>query len=143
VLAARLSDAKFFWENDLRRVKDAGLEGMGAGLANVTFHNKLGSQADRIARIAALAREIAPYVGADPDLAEQAAMVAKADLQSAMVGEFPELQGLMGSYYAKAAGLDPAVAAACQDHYSRWDHRTPCRKRPYRWPWRWPTRSTR
>jgi len=118
VLAARLSDAKFFWENDLRRVKDAGLEGMGAGLANVTFHNKLGSQADRIARIAALAREIAPYVGADPDLAEQAAMVAKADLQSAMVGEFPELQGLMGSYYAKAAGLDPAVAAACQDHYS-------------------------
>jgi glycyl-tRNA synthetase beta chain len=118
VLAARLSDAKFFWENDLRRVKDAGLEGMGAGLANVTFHNKLGSQADRIARIAALAREIAPHVGADPDLAEQAAMVAKADLQSAMVGEFPELQGLMGSYYAKAAGLDPAVAAACQDHYS-------------------------
>ena len=118
VLAARLSDAKFFWENDLRRVKDAGLEGMGAGLANVTFHNKLGSQADRIARIAALAREIAPHVGADPDLAEQAARVAKADLQSAMVGEFPELQGLMGSYYAKAAGLDPAVAAACQDHYS-------------------------
>ena len=118
VLAARLSDAKFFWENDLRRVKDAGFEGMGAGLANVTFHNKLGSQADRIARIAALAREIAPHVGADPDLAEQAARVAKADLQSAMVGEFPELQGLMGSYYARAAGLDPAVAAACQDHYS-------------------------
>ncbi|MDA0720989.1 MAG: glycine--tRNA ligase subunit beta [Proteobacteria bacterium] len=118
VLAARLSDAKFFWENDLRRVKDAGLEGMGAGLANVTFHNKLGSQADRIARIAALAREIAPHVGADPDLAEQAARVAKADLQSEMVGEFPELQGLMGSYYARAAGLDPAVAAACQDHYS-------------------------
>ncbi|XOY55516.1 MAG: glycine--tRNA ligase subunit beta [Rhodobacterales bacterium] len=118
VLAARLSDAKFFWENDLRRVKDAGLEGMGAGLANVTFHNKLGSQADRIARIAALAREIAPHVGADPDLAEQAARVAKADLQSAMVGEFPELQGLIGSYYARAAGSDPAVAAACQDHYS-------------------------
>jgi glycyl-tRNA synthetase beta chain len=118
VLAARLSDAKFFWENDLRTVKAEGLEGMGAGLANVTFHNKLGSQADRIARIAALAREIAPHVGADPDLAEQAARVAKADLQSAMVGEFPELQGLMGRYYATAAGLDPAVAAACQDHYS-------------------------
>jgi glycyl-tRNA synthetase beta chain len=118
VLAARLSDAKFFWENDLRRVKDAGLEGMGAGLANVTFHNKLGSQADRIARIAALAREIAPHVGADPDLAEQAARVAKADLQSEMVNEFPELQGLMGRYYATAAGSDPAVAAACQDHYS-------------------------
>lgn len=118
VLAARLSDAKFFWENDLRTVKAEGLEGMGAGLANVTFHNKLGSQADRIARIAALAREIAPHVGADPDLAEQAAKVAKADLQSEMVGEFPELQGLMGCYYARAAGLDPAVAAACQDHYS-------------------------
>ncbi|MBQ2260305.1 MAG: glycine--tRNA ligase subunit beta [Loktanella sp.] len=118
VLAARLSDAKFFWENDLRTVKAEGLEGMGAGLANVTFHNKLGSQADRIARIAALAREIAPHVGADPDLAEQAAKVAKADLQSEMVGEFPELQGLMGRYYAAAAGLDEAVAAACQDHYS-------------------------
>jgi glycyl-tRNA synthetase beta chain len=118
VLAARLSDAKFFWENDLRTVKADGLEGMGAGLANVTFHNKLGSQADRIARIAALAREIAPHVGADPDLAEQAAKVAKADLQSEMVGEFPELQGLMGRYYAAHAGLDPAVAAACQDHYS-------------------------
>ena len=118
VLAARLSDAKFFWENDLRTVKAEGLEGMGAGLANVTFHNKLGSQADRIARIAALALEIAPHVGADPDLAEQAAKVAKADLQSEMVGEFPELQGLMGRYYATAAGLNPAVAAACQDHYS-------------------------
>ncbi|WP_019954024.1 glycine--tRNA ligase subunit beta [Yoonia vestfoldensis] len=118
VLAARLSDAKFFWENDLRTVKAEGLEGMGAGLANVTFHNKLGSQGDRIARIAALAREIAPHVGADPDLAEQAAKVAKADLQSEMVNEFPELQGLMGRYYVTAAGLDSAVAAACQDHYS-------------------------
>jgi glycyl-tRNA synthetase beta chain len=118
VLAARLSDAKFFWENDLRTVQAEGLEGMGAGLAHVTFHNKLGSQADRIARIAALAREIAPLVGADADLAEQAAKVAKADLQSAMVGEFPELQGLMGRYYAAAAGLAPEVAAACQEHYS-------------------------
>ncbi|WP_297780214.1 glycine--tRNA ligase subunit beta [uncultured Roseovarius sp.] len=118
VLAARLSDAKFFWENDLRKVQAEGLEGMGAGLAHVTFHNKLGSQADRIARIAALAREIAPHVGADADLAEQAAKVAKADLQSAMVGEFPELQGLMGRYYAAAAGLRAEVAAACQEHYS-------------------------
>ncbi|VVT33705.1 Glycine--tRNA ligase beta subunit [Roseovarius sp. EC-HK134] len=118
VLAARLSDAKFFWENDLRTVQAEGLEGMGAGLAHVTFHNKLGSQADRIARIAALAREIAPHVGADADLAEQAARVAKADLQSAMVGEFPELQGLMGRYYAAEVGLAPEVAAACQEHYS-------------------------
>ncbi|MCE2739268.1 MAG: glycine--tRNA ligase subunit beta [Rhodobacter sp.] len=118
VLAARLSDAKFFWENDLRVVHDVGLEGMAAGLADVTFHNKLGSQADRVARIEALAREIAPLVGASPDLAAEAARVAKADLQSAMVGEFPELQGTMGGYYARAAGLPEAVAAACKAHYS-------------------------
>lgn len=118
VLSARLSDAKFFWENDLRTVADVGLEGMAEGLANVTFHNKLGSQADRIARIADLAAEIAPMVGADAEEARQAAMVAKADLQSEMVGEFPDLQGLMGRYYAKAAGLSNAVATACQEHYS-------------------------
>ncbi|MDF2141673.1 glycine--tRNA ligase subunit beta [Paenirhodobacter sp. CAU 1674] len=118
VLSARLSDAKFFWENDLRLVKSEGLEGMGAGLANVTFHNKLGSQAARIERIEALAGEIAPLVGASPDLAVEAARVAKADLRSAMVGEFPELQGLMGSYYARAAGLPEAVANACKGHYS-------------------------
>jgi len=117
VLSARLSDAKFFWENDLRTVEQDGMEGMAAGLANVTFHNKLGSQADRIARIEALAREIAPLVGAKPDLAAEAARVAKADLQSAMVGEFPELQGTMGVYYAKAAGLPDAVANACKAHY--------------------------
>lgn len=92
VLAARLSDARFFWDGDLRRVRAEGLEGMAAGLSSVTFHNKLGTQADRVARIAALAREIAPMVGADPDVAAKAAQVAKADLQSAMVGEFPELQ---------------------------------------------------
>ncbi|MFP1643227.1 glycine--tRNA ligase subunit beta [Pontitalea aquivivens] len=118
VLSARLSDARFFWENDLRLVRTEGLEGMGAGLANVTFHNKLGSQADRIARIAALAREIAPLVGASPDLAAEAARVVKADLRSAMVGEFPELQGVMGGYYARAAGLPDAVANACKAHYS-------------------------
>ena len=117
VLSARLSDAKFFWENDLRTVADVGLEGMAEGLANVTFHNKLGSQKDRIDRIEALAREIAPLVGAKPDLAAEAARVAKADLQSAMVGEFPELQGTMGVYYAKSAGLPDAVANACKEHY--------------------------
>lgn len=85
---------------------------------NVTFHNKLGSQAERIARIAALAREIAPVVGADPDLAEQAAKVAKADLSSEMVYEFPELQGIMGRYYAAEAGLSEDVAAACEEHYA-------------------------
>ncbi|WP_371863454.1 glycine--tRNA ligase subunit beta [Cereibacter sphaeroides] len=117
VLSARLSDARFFWENDLRTVKTAGLEGMAEGLKQVTFHNRLGSQAARIARIEALAREIAPLVGASPDLAAEAARVAKADLQSAMVGEFPELQGTMGSYYARAAGLPEAVAQACKAHY--------------------------
>jgi len=83
----------------------------------VTFHNKLGSQADRVARIEALAREIAPLVDAKPDLAAEAARVAKADLQSEMVGEFPELQGLMGRYYAEAAGHDASVAEACEMHY--------------------------
>ena len=117
VLSARLSDARFFWENDLRRVQADGMEGLAAGLASVTFQSQLGTQADRIDRIAALARVIAPQVGADADLAEQAARVAKADLQSAMVGEFPELQGTMGVYYARAAGLPDAVAEACKAHY--------------------------
>jgi glycyl-tRNA synthetase beta chain len=117
VLTARLSDARFFWENDLRVAK-AGMETWAQALESVTFHNKLGSQGDRVARIAALAREIAPLIGADPALAEQAARVAKADLSSEMVYEFPELQGLMGRYYAEAAGLPAEVAAAAQDHYS-------------------------
>jgi len=118
VLAARLSDAKFFWENDLRVAKTDGLGAWVGRLEALTFHNKLGSQAARIARIAALARQLAPAVGADAQLAEQAAQVAKADLSSEMVYEFPELQGLMGRYYATAAGLDAQVAAACQEHYS-------------------------
>ena len=117
VLAARLADAQFFWNNDLR-VAQAGMDAWIEGLASVTFHNKLGSQADRVDRIARLARLIAPRVGADPGLAEQAGRVAKADLRSAMVGEFPELQGIMGRYYAAAAGMPPEVAAACEDHYA-------------------------
>ena len=116
VLAARLADAKFFWENDLR-VAEAGMDAWVAALCNVTFHNKLGSQAERIDRIAALAREIAPVVGADADQAENAARVAKADLSSAMVNEFPELQGVMGEYYARAAGLGDDAAAVAQEHY--------------------------
>ncbi len=118
VLSARLSDAKFFWENDVRTVEREGLEAMAAPLDNVTFHNKLGSQGARIARIAALAAEIAPIVGADAQEAALAAKVAKADLSSEMVYEFPELQGIMGRYYAKKAGLSDAVADACRDHYS-------------------------
>ncbi|MBV0890721.1 glycine--tRNA ligase subunit beta [Paracoccus sp. Z118] len=117
VLAARLSDAAFFWENDLRVAK-AGMGEWAEGLKSVTFHARLGSQADRVERIAALASEIAPAVGADADQAEQAARVAKLDLRSAMVGEFPELQGTMGRYYAQAAGLPDAVADAARDHYS-------------------------
>ncbi len=116
VLAARLADAKFFWENDLR-VAEAGAAPWLASLANVTFHNKLGSQAERIDRIAALAREIAPLVGADADVAEKAARFAKADLSSEMVYEFPELQGLMGKYYAGPAGFELEVAEACVEHY--------------------------
>ena len=117
VLFARLSDAKFFWENDLRIAK-AGMQPWLDSLANVTFHNKLGSQRDLIERMTALAREIAPSVGADPDLAAQAAQIAKADLSSEMVYEFPELQGLMGRYYSDAAGLASEVAVAAQEHYS-------------------------
>ncbi|MBA3326324.1 MAG: glycine--tRNA ligase subunit beta, partial [Rhodobacteraceae bacterium] len=114
VLAARLSDAAFFWKNDLATT----LDDMAAKLAAVTFHNKLGSQADRIARIAALARELAPAVGADPDLAERAARLAKADLASQMVYEFPELQGVMGRYYAERAGEAAEVATAAAEHHS-------------------------
>ena len=117
VLGARLSDARFFWDNDLRVAK-AGMGEWLEGLRPVTFHNKLGSQADRIARIEALAREIAPLVGADPDTAARAARLAKADLRSAMVGEFPELQGKMGRYYALEAGEPSEVANAARDHYS-------------------------
>ncbi|MDO7558928.1 MAG: glycine--tRNA ligase subunit beta [Loktanella sp.] len=117
VLFARLSDAKFFWENDLRVAK-AGMDPWLDSLSNVTFHNKLGSQKERIDRIIALAREIAPIVGADADEVAEAARVAKADLSSEMVYEFAELQGLMGRYYAKEAGLSDAVAAAAQEHYS-------------------------
>ena len=118
VLAARLADAKFFWENDLRGVTRHGLDPWLDKLAHVTFHAKLGSQADRIERIARLAGEIAPLVGAERDEAQTAARVCKTDLASEMVYEFPELQGIMGRYYAKAAGLSDAVAAACEEHYA-------------------------
>ncbi|MDO5646736.1 glycine--tRNA ligase subunit beta [Paracoccus sp. (in: a-proteobacteria)] len=117
VLAARLSDAVFFWENDVRQAR-GGMTNWADGLASVTFHAKLGSQSDRVTRIAALARDIAPAVGADPDQAEQAARIAKLDLRSSMVGEFPELQGVMGRYYALNAGQADAVADAARDHYS-------------------------
>ena len=119
VLSARLADAKFFWENDLRvATSETGMSTWVKALENVTFHNKLGTQAELIERMAVLARELAPMVGADADEAEEAARLAKADLSSEMVYEFPELQGLMGSYYAKRAGKSDAVAAAAKEHYA-------------------------
>ncbi|QTC91658.1 glycine--tRNA ligase subunit beta [Brevundimonas goettingensis] len=113
VLSARLNDARFFWDEDLK----TGFDAWSQKLSGVTFHAKLGTLAERVDRIAALAREIAPLVGADADQAERAARLAKADLASGMVGEFPELQGVMGGYYARAAGEPDAVADAVRDHY--------------------------
>ncbi|ANF53524.1 glycine--tRNA ligase subunit beta [Brevundimonas naejangsanensis] len=113
VLSARLSDAEFFWTEDQK----VGFDAWNAKLKDVTFHAKLGTLAERVDRIAALAREIAPLVGADPAQAEQAARLSKADLASGMVGEFPELQGIMGGYYARLAGQPEAVADAVRDHY--------------------------
>lgn len=113
VVRARLSDAKFFWETD----KATKLEDRLPKLDSIVFHEKLGTQGERVARIAALAKEIAPLVGADPALAERAARLAKADLVTEMVGEFPELQGLMGRKYAALQGEHPSVAAAIEEHY--------------------------
>lgn len=113
VIRARLSDAKFFWDTD--RVN--GLASRLPKFQSITFHEKLGSQAERIERIVRLAKELAPKVGAAPALAEEAALIAKADLLTEVVGEFPELQGLMGRYYAEGENLPPEVAAACEEHY--------------------------
>jgi len=112
VLAARLSDARFFWTEDRRVALEDRLE----KLKGVTFHAKLGTMYERVQRIEALARQIAPLVGADAGLAARAAKLAKADLGSGMVGEFPELQGIMGGYYARGREPD-AVADAIRDHY--------------------------
>lgn len=113
VLSARLNDARFFWDEDKRASPADWVE----KLKGVTFHAKLGSMAERVERITALARELAPLVGADPELAAEAARLCKADLASGMVGEFPELQGVMGGYYAREWGLDPQIAEAVRDHY--------------------------
>ena len=113
VLAARLEDAKFFWNEDLGQSLESRLE----GLSGVTFHAKLGSMRQRADRLEALAGAIAPLIGADGAVAAAAGRLAKADLVTAMVSEFPELQGVMGGYYAAAEGLDPRIAAAIRDHY--------------------------
>jgi glycyl-tRNA synthetase beta chain len=135
VVRARLSDAVHFWKTDQANVPDldqlkGSAEKFGLDLAkpldqrmarldhlNVTFHAKLGTQGERVERIRKLAREIAPLVGADPDLAARAAVLAKADLTTEIVGEFPELQGAMGRKYALLQGEDASVAAAIEDHY--------------------------
>ena len=113
VLRARLADAKFFFDQDRRQR----LEARVGRLASVVHHNKLGSQAQRVDRLRALAVRIAPLLGADAALADRAALLAKADLVTDMVGEFPELQGLMGRYYATHDGEVPEVAAAVEQHY--------------------------
>ncbi|MCJ2061370.1 glycine--tRNA ligase subunit beta [Methylobacterium sp. J-088] len=113
VVRARLSDAKFFWETD----KATRLEDRLPKLDSIVFHERLGTQGERIARIVALAKELAPLVGADAKLAEVAARLAKADLVTEMVGEFPELQGLMGRKYATLQGEHPSVCAAIEEHY--------------------------
>jgi glycyl-tRNA synthetase beta chain len=137
VVRARLSDALYFWQTDRKPLPDAGSESYARAAAplaldltkpldqrmaklaalNVVFHEKLGTQGQRVERIVALAREIAPKVGADPDLAARAASLAKADLTTEVVGEFPEVQGLMGRRYAALQGEHASVCAAIEDHY--------------------------
>ncbi len=113
VIRARLSDAKFFWDQDLKKPLDE----MANELAGITFHEKLGTQKDRVERIEELAFQIAGAVDASPEDARRAAQLSKADLVSGMVGEFPELQGLMGRYYAEKAGTKPEIARAIELHY--------------------------
>ncbi len=113
VLRARLADAKFFYDQDRRQRLETRLP----KLASVVYHNQLGSQLDRIGRIRAIVAAIAPALGADPAQADRGAMLAKADLTTDMVGEFPELQGTMGRYYARHDGEPPAVADAIAQHY--------------------------
>ncbi|MEN5208692.1 glycine--tRNA ligase subunit beta [Stenotrophomonas terrae] len=113
VIRPRFSDAKFFFDEDLKQ----GLVAMGEGLKTVTYQAKLGSVADKVQRVSALAQVIAPQVGADPVQAKRAAELAKNDLQSRMVNEFPELQGIAGRHYAVAGGESPSVALAIDESY--------------------------
>jgi glycyl-tRNA synthetase beta chain len=113
VIRARLSDAKFFYETDLK----TRLEDRLPKFKQIVFHEKLGTQGERIERIETLAAKLAPIAGANLEKVKRAARLAKADLLTEVVGEFPELQGLMGKYYAEAQGEDEAVAHACEDHY--------------------------
>jgi glycyl-tRNA synthetase beta chain len=129
VLFARLSDAKFFWNNDLRII-NTGMDIWIKKLGSVTFHNKLGTQKDRIDRLCLLAANIASFLEVDVELTKQAALFCKADLSSEMVYEFPELQGIMGSYYAISSGLNPDVALAIKEHYSPMGPSEICPRKP-------------
>ena len=113
VLRARLSDAKFFWDQDRKKKLERRID----ALSSIVFHAKLGTVREKAARVVALAKELAPFCGADTEEAERAALLAKADLTTLMVGEFPELQGLMGRYYAQADEEPVAVAVAIEEHY--------------------------
>ena len=113
MIRARLSDAKFFYETDLKTK----LEDRLPKFKQIVFHEKLGTQAERIERIERLAAELAPLVGADVEKAKRAATLSKADLLTEVVGEFPEVQGLMGKYYALAQGEDEASPRAIEEHY--------------------------
>src|SRR5258708_38232634 len=113
VVRPRLADARFFFETD-KKIK---LADRVAQLDSVVYHNRLGTQFERVGRVRALAKIVAQKIGADPELADRAALLAKADLVTNMVGEFPELQGIMGRYYALADGEDPKVADAIEQHY--------------------------
>ena len=113
VVRARLADAKFFYDQDRRETLESRVE----GLKHVVYHNKLGSQAERMLRVKSMAGRFAGLIGADAVKAERAAMLSKADLRTLMVGEFPELQGIMGEYYAHNDGEDDLVALAIREHY--------------------------
>ena len=137
VIAARLSDAKFFWEKDLKKK----LEIMRDELKGITFHEKLGTQFERAERIKELARRCSQEL-CEAAPAQRAAELAKADLVSGMVGEFPELQGLMGRYYAEAEHMNPAIARAIELHYKpkgptdsyRWKAKATAPRSPSHWP---------
>ena len=118
VLTARLEDAEFFLANDQRTIDSVGLAGMAGKLRSANYHSKLGNQGERSERMAKLARRIALQTGADVDASERAARWAKADLVSDVVGEFPDLQGVAGRYYAISQGLSKSVATAIEQHYS-------------------------
>jgi glycyl-tRNA synthetase beta chain len=117
VIRARLSDAKFFYETDLKNWREKNTDELLEKFQGIVFHEKLGTQARRIERIVELAETIAKFVGAEPELVSRAAKLAKADLLSEVVGEFPEVQGIMGKYYALSCGESSSVAQAIEDHY--------------------------